>query len=128
MAKKFSILTNPTFVASVDLPCPGMDAVSVDFTFKVKDRVEVADFRDKASAFFTDALAKSEDEKWLNAKWQKEITDYEFSQLKEIVSGWDFDEEFNDANLMAFVRSNKERAAAVVSKYLSSVEKAREGN
>lgn len=128
MAKKFSILTNPTFTVPVDIPCPGADAISVDFTFKAKDRVEVADFRDRASAFFTDALAKSEEEKWDNAKWQNSIADYEISQLNEIVEDWDFDEPFDHKHLTAFVRSHKERASAVISKYLGSIEKAREGN
>lgn len=128
MAKKFSILTNPNFTVPVDIPCPGADAISVDFTFKAKDRVEVADFRDRASAFFTDALAKSEEEKWDNAKWQNSIANYEVSQLQEIVEGWDFDEPFDDKHLTAFVRSHKERASAVISKYLGSIEKAREGN
>lgn len=128
MSKKFSILVDPTFSETVDIPCPGRDAVSVDFTFKVKDRVEVADFRDRSSAFFTSALTRSEEETWGNHKWQSEIAEYEFGQLKEIVSGWDFDEPFDDEHLMAFVRSHKERASAVISKYLRSIEKAIEGN
>lgn len=128
MAKKFSILTNPTFKDSVDIPCPGSDPVAVDFTFKAKDRIEVADFRDKAGAFFRDALAKSEEEGWENSKWQNAITEYEFAQLKEIVAAWDFDEPFDDDHLMVFVRSHKERASAVINKYLASAEKAQEGN
>ena len=128
MANKFSIVIDPTFEASVKIPSPGREPVEVGFTFYAKDRIEVAEFEDARSDFFKKCLESAESESWGNSKWQTEISEFEFGQLKSIVANWDMDEPFDDKNLTAFVRSNKERPAAVVLAFLEANAKAVKGN
>lgn len=128
MAKKFSIKRDPTFKATVDLPCPGQAPIGVEFTFKWMDRKALVKFNEDRYSFakrFGELAAESNT---TSADLAEFAIEFEFPQLKSIVADWVMDEEFNDDNLKAFVESSSELPAAVVRGYLKSYERAAEGN
>lgn len=128
MAKKFSIKRNPTFAADVSLPVVGGEAVKVKFQFKWKDRKELMQFHANRYEFAAE-LAKMAAEPEVEAeKISQFAIDFELSQMREIVAGWDIEEEFNDENLIALVESSSEVTAAIVRGYLDQYEEARKGN
>lgn len=128
MAKTFSIKRDPTFTTAVNLPSPGQDPVSVDFTFKWMDRKSLVKFNE-ARYTFAKSFAEYVHKEGVTAVDIGQFAiDLEFPQLKSIVAGWAVEEEFNDENLLAFVESGSELPAAVVEAYLKSYDKAIEGN
>lgn len=128
MGKKYSIKRDPTFVAPVELPVPGGSVVSVDFTFNYKDRDEINQFEVDRLKFFGDLEQKAISGEIEPEHLHPSVLEYEFQQLKKIVSGWDMEEEFNDENLRHFVKSSGPMVASVINSYLKSYEKAKQGN
>lgn len=129
MAKKFSIKRDPTFKATVNLPSPGQEPVPVEFTFKWMDRKRLTQFNDDRYKFFTEKVKAYANEEGVQAVDVAEyVINYEVPQLKEIIAGWDIEEEFNDLNLQALVEAGSELPAAIVNGYLAAYDKAREGN
>lgn len=129
MAKKFSIKRDPTFKATANLPSPGQEPVTVEFTFKWMDRKELTKFNDDRYQFFTEKVKAYANEEGVQAVDVAEfVINYEVHQLKSIIAGWDIEEEFNDQNLQALVEAGSELPAAIVNGYLSAYDRAREGN
>ena len=125
---KIPISQNPTFKTKVAIPRVGADPVSVEFEFKYMDRLALAAHFDKWNAA-RDEHAKKVQEDGLS--WQ-EATATEIAiqvgQLKDIVSGWAFDEKLSDESLTALVTTCIGAPQAVLSAYQGAYQPARLGN
>lgn len=125
MSKKFSIVHNPTFVAKVKVPRVGGEPLEVDFTFKYKKRTEFTEIIEKwkKGADELQSVADSD----LREATEAEIA-YQIEQIKDIVEGWDFEEEFNEENIRELVESSPMVSLAIVSAYQNAHYEARLGN
>ncbi len=103
MAKSFKIAVNPTFKATVKVSRVGGEPLEVPFTFKSKNRKELAKMFSGWKEDH-DELIKDSESYTLEDWAEKEIA-MQVKQLKEIVVGWGFDDEFNDENMEALVSS-----------------------
>lgn len=133
MAKKFSIAQNATFKNTVDVPRIGGESIKVGFEFKYLTRKQLSELQDK----WNDQAQIMLD------KWRKEADDadksgishitedeinHNIAQLKDIVVGWEFSEEFNDENIRALVESSLAATDAVIKGYHEAYTKAKLGN
>ncbi|MGY2257171.1 phage tail assembly chaperone, partial [Pseudomonas reactans] len=55
-------------------------------------------------------------------------TEQQTQQIKDLVVGWGFDDEYNDDNIVAFVKSCQGAAESVVKAYEGAYSQARLGN
>lgn len=125
MAKKFKIANNPTFKSKVSIPRVGGDEIEVEFEFKYLTRKELAKVYEGWQEKLTDLDIT--DETTLS-----ELTDIEvelqIKQLKDIVQGWDFEDEFNDDNIEQLVETSVFAAKTVIEAYQEAYMKAKVGN
>ena len=123
---KIKIAQNPKFTALVQVPRIGGEAVPVEFTFRYMDRVTLAEMFDRWNKA-RDAWA----EKAKGVSW-KDATDAEIKlqadQLKDIVVGWDLDDEFSDDAILDLVRTCTGAPKAVIDAYQAAYSPARLGN
>ncbi|QAY87220.1 phage tail assembly chaperone [Pseudomonas arsenicoxydans] len=123
---KFTLIQNPTFKADVMLPTVGGEPVKVGFTFKYRDRTELADLyaewgdRHKALGLKSEEVGLKQ--------FTALLIDLQVEQLKAIVVGWDGDEELTDENLRILVSSISATPSAVLGAYSDAFSKARLGN
>lgn len=125
MAKKFRIAQNATFKQVVKIPRIGGEPVEVEFEYKFIPRKELAAlydaWRDQASAIEVDEDSKLSD-----------LTDFEIGlqvrQLKDILVGWNFEDEFNDENIQAVVEMSVHATQAIISGFQEAYSKAKVGN
>jgi hypothetical protein len=125
---KITIQQKPTFTTDVEIPRIGEKSIKVPFTFAYLDRDQFVDFLDGEISHGKDLgeIIKKDDVtvRDVNAK----DAEFEFTQLKSIIKGWGFDDELNDDNLRALVRSANSVPKAIIEAYKSAYNKAREGN
>ncbi len=125
MAKKFKIANNPTFKSKVSIPRVGGDEIEVEFEFKYLTRKELAKVYEGWQEKLTDLNIT--DDTTLS-----ELTDIEvelqIKQLKDIVQGWDFEDEFNDDNIEQLVETSVFAAKTVIEAYQEAYMKAKVGN
>ncbi|WP_062390953.1 phage tail assembly chaperone [Pseudomonas abietaniphila] len=125
---KISIQQKPTFTADVEIPRIGDKPIKVPFTFAYLDRDQLAEFGDGE---ITHGKELSEIIKKGDATVRDITTraeEFEVNQIKMIVKGWGFDDELNDDNIRALVRSASAVPAAILTAYKGAYHKAREGN
>jgi hypothetical protein len=124
----FKIAQNATFKAEVEIPRVGLDPVKVEFEFKYRDRKELSKYYDKWNDE-RDAAAKEAMKD--GATWEQ-ATDrqiaLESAQLKEIIVGWSFEEEFTDDSITELVSSCAGAPAAILDAYRSAYAVASRGN
>ena len=126
MAKKFVIAVAPTFKSKVSVPRVGADPLEVEFVFKAKSRKELATLFSKWGKEFEELRETGSDftlEDWAEA----EIT-LQVGQVKDIVVGWNFDDEFNDENIEALVNSSISVTEAITNAYNTAYVSAKQGN
>lgn len=125
MAKKFKIANNPSFKSKVSIPRVGGDEIEVEFEFKYLTRKELAKVYEGWQEKLTDLNIT--DDTTLS-----ELTDIEvelqIKQLKDIVQGWDFEDEFNDDNIEQLVETSVFAAKTVIEAYQEAYMKAKVGN
>lgn len=125
MAKKFKIANNPSFKSKVSIPRVGGDEIEVEFEFKYLTRKELAKVYEGWQEKLTDLNIT--DDTTLT-----ELTDIEvelqIKQLKDIVQGWDFEDEFNDDNIEQLVETSVFAAKTVIEAYQEAYMKAKVGN
>lgn len=124
---KIRIAQKATFNAPVLIPIVGSAPEKVEFTFKYRDRTELAalfdewnEARNKASAALGD-----------KPSWSEVVavdTEQQAQQIKDLVVSWGFDDEYSDDNIVAFVKSCQGAAEAVVKAYEGAYSQARLGN
>lgn len=104
MAKKLILAASPTFKAKVAIPIPGAAPVLVEFTFKHRPKDEFV-------------------------SWGQNLSGVEDVDLvKDVASGWDLDDEFNDANITALTQTYGGSARAILDKYFAEQTGAKLGN
>lgn len=125
---KIKIAPNPTFKAKVQIPRVGGDAVAVDFEFKYLDRIALSALFDRWNTARDARATKVQDE---GMSWQdataSEIA-LQVEQLKDIVSGWGFDEKLSDEAMTALVTTCVGAPQAVLAAYQAAYQPARLGN
>lgn len=104
MAKKLILAASPTFKSKVAIPIPGGSPVLVEFTFKHRQKDDL----------FT---------------WAQNLAGMEDVDLvKDVASGWDLDDEFNDANITALTQTYCGSARAILDRYFAEQTGAKLGN
>jgi hypothetical protein len=125
---KFSIAPKPTFTVDVAIPQVGDKPAIVPFTFRYRDRIELAELFD---AWKEKAAAIGERFKGTEPTLS-EITAAEVEQgvdqIKDLVVSWGFGEKLNDESITALVKSCIGVSDAVVKAYSEAFGKARLGN
>ncbi|WP_095093841.1 phage tail assembly chaperone [Pseudomonas sp. Irchel 3A5] len=125
---KIKIAQTPTFTAKVGIPRVGGEPVQVEFTFAYLNRLELSALFDKWN-LARDAHAvkvKEEGMSWQEAT-ASEIA-LQVSQIKEIVTGWAFDDKFDDESITALVTTCVGAPQAVLEAYQGAYNPARLGN
>ena len=125
---KIRIAQNPTFKAKVAIPRVGEKPVHVDFEFKYLDRLALSALFDRWTVERNAHAAKVQagDLSWQEAT-RIEIA-LQVSQMKDIVSGWGFDDAFSDDAMAALVTACVGASQAVIDAYQGAYQPARLGN
>ena len=105
MARKFTLVASPTFKAKVMIPVAGSQPAPIEFIFKHRD---------------TDVFKE-----WMDNL--KGSTD-DVELIKDIASGWDLDDPFDDENILMLTQNYMGSARAVVEKYIAENTGAKLGN
>ena len=112
----------------MQIPRVGGEAVSVDFEFKYLDRIALSALFDRWNTARDAHATKVQDE---GMSWQdataSEIA-LQVEQLKDIVSGWSFDEKLSDEAMTALVTTCVGAPQAVLAAYQAAYQPARLGN
>lgn len=124
---KISIQQNPTFKVDVEIPRIGDKPVKVPFVFAYLNRDELAEFADTSLQHGKDLRGLIEKESTVR-ELSSVSEDFQVGQLQKIVKGWGFEDEMNEDNIRALVRSYAAVPDAIVAAYQSAYNKAREGN
>jgi len=124
---KFKIAQAPTFPGTVMIPVVGQDPVKVEFTFKYRNRIELAALFDEWNQRRKDGLDRFGDKPTVSEIVAVD-TENQMRQIKDLVVGWEFDDEFNDEGIKALVTSCHGTTEAVVDAYQAAYAKARTGN
>lgn len=124
--KKFKIMQNPTFKSKVSIPRIGGEPIEVEFEFKYLSRKELAKVYDS----WQEELAKLYKEDSVSTLTESADLEIEFQvmQLKDIIVGWDFDDEFSDENISALVEASFLSGKSIVETYQEAYTKAKLGN
>lgn len=125
MAKKFSIQPAPTFKADVSIPRVGGETMVVPFTFRYLDRLQLANVFDQWRKQEEELMEAAEGS--VEEVTQRE-TDMQIEQIKQIVTGWAFDDEFNEENIRALVLTSVAAPSAVLKAYHQAYLPAKSGN
>lgn len=132
MAKRFSIAQNTTFKHVAQIPRVGDKPISVQLEYKYFPRPklnEITDVWSKKHSEMVDEWNREREAGTLElVKMNRDETEFDISRLKDILVGWEFDEEFNDENIKALVESNIGTVDAVISAYNEAYQKAKLGN
>lgn len=125
---KIKIAQNPTFKAKVAIPRVGEKPVDVEFEFKYLDRLALSELFDKWNAARDEHAAQVKEG---NLTWQEATASeiaMQVSQIKDIVSGWGFDDKFTDEAITALVTTCVGAPQAVLDAYQGAYQPARLGN
>lgn len=125
---KFSIAPKPTFTVDVAIPQVGGKPAMVPFTFKYRDRTELAELFDSWKE-----KAEALGERFNGTEpTMSEVTAAEVeqgvAQIKDLVVSWGFGDKLNDESITALVKSCVGVSDAVVKAYSDAFGKARLGN
>lgn len=125
---KIKIAHNPTFKAPVMIPRIGESPVKVDFEFKYMDRKALAEMFESWNKARKELNAKTTED---GMTWQ-EVTSAEIllqvQQIKDVVTGWGFDDKFSDESIAALVTTCVGAPQAVIDAYQGAYDPARLGN
>lgn len=124
MSKKFKIKQNPTFKAKVVIPVVGGDGVETEFEFKYLTRKELAAMYDK----WSDEAKKLSFEDVTLAELTDQEMKLQVMQIKDIVCGWDIEDEFNDENIEGLVNISINIVKAITDVYQKAYVESKLGN
>lgn len=132
MAKSFKIVNNPTFTSVVKVPRIGGEPLEVPFTFKVMDRKGLAKTFDRwkkeTADLYEQVRSTEEGEEITLEEWATKEIELQIRQIKDIVVGWKFDDEFNDENIELLVSTSVGVPEAIIEQYHEGYSLARRGN
>jgi len=120
---KFKIAQNPTFTATVGIPRVGGDPIDVSFTFRRLGRKELAALYDKWSES-AKGFSLDDDDLTFSALAEAD-TSIQHQQIKDIVMGWGFEDEFNDESIEALCNTSAYAAQVIVEAYRKEYAEAR---
>ena len=131
--KSFKVAINPTFKATVEIPMVGGNPLRVGFTFKAMGRRDLArlfdKWKDENVALAKEAEQRKEEGNPLSLEeWADREIALQVTQVKDIVLGWGFAEEFNDENIEALVETSVSVTDVIIEQYNEGYRRAREGN
>lgn len=112
---KFKIAQNPTFSTDVSIPRIGSDPIEVKFTYRVLSRKELAAMYDRWSDAAKSFDLDSEDITF--SSLADADIESQLQQVKDIVIGWGFEDEFNDENILALCDTCTQAAQVIVEAY-----------
>jgi len=125
---KIKIAQSPTFTAVVQVPRIGGEPVPVEFQFRYLDRVALAEMFDSWNQARDAWAAKAQED---GAGW-KDATAAEIElqaeQLKQILVGWDLDDEFSDEAIHALAQTCIGAPKAVIDAFQNAYSPVRLGN
>lgn len=124
MSKKFKIKQNPTFKAKVVIPVVGGDGVETEFEFKYLTRKELAAMYDK----WSDEAKELTFEDVTLAELTEQEMKLQVMQIKDIVCGWDIEDEFNDENIEGLVNISINIVQAITDVYQKAYVESKLGN
>jgi hypothetical protein len=124
---KIRIAQNPSFKATALIPIVGSEPEKIEFTFKYRDRLELAALFDEWNRNRKDALTALGDQPSLSEVVAADAAQ-QAQQIKDLVVGWSFDDKFDEKNIAAFVKSCQGATEAVVDAYQGAYNQARLGN
>jgi hypothetical protein len=124
---KLKIAENPTFTADVEIPRVGGTSIKVQFTFKYRNREELAALFDRWQADTKERFKGVGEGSTLAAATAAEV-DQQVSQMLEVVEAWGFDDPFDEENVRALVLSIRGATDAVLNAYGAAYQDARRGN
>lgn len=124
MSKKFKIKQNPTFKAKVVIPVVGGDGVETEFEFKYLTRKELAAMYDK----WSDEAKKLTFEDVTLAELTEQEMKLQVMQIKDIVCGWDIEDEFNDESIEGLVNISINIVKAITDVYQEAYVESKLGN
>lgn len=124
---KFKIAQSPTFQGPVMIPVVGRAPAKIEFTFRYRDRVELAALFDEWNQRRKEGIERLGDSPSLTEIVAVE-TEHQTQQIKDLVVGWGFDDKFDESGIIALARSCHGATEAVVSAYEEAYIKARSGN
>lgn len=131
MSKSFKIQQNPTFKETVKIPRVGGEPLEVVFEYKYLTRKELAVLQDdwnKATKEMIEKWTKAEDAERSLEEMSEDEINHNVKQLKDIVVGWNFSDEFNDENIRALVEATLHTTDSIVKAYYEAYAKAKVGN
>jgi len=126
MAKSFKIAVNPTFTAMVEVPRVGGDPISVKFVFKAMNRLQLAALFTKWQKAQEELIEGGAD--YSLEQWAEKEIELQVEQVKDIVTGWGFDDAFNDENIEELVTTALDVTTAITDAYGDAYTRARKGN
>ena len=104
MARKLVLIPDPTFRAKVFIPQPEGEPAEVEMVFKHRNKTELKEFA-KAIGIKDDVAL-----------------------VKEMASGWDLADDFNDANIKRLVTDHHQAAVSIWNTYFEKLAGLRLGN
>jgi hypothetical protein len=125
---KISIQQKPTFTTDVEIPRIGDKTIKVSFTFGYLDRDQLAELADNEIAHSKGMAELIKKDGVSVREYGAKAEEFEVTQIKLLVKGWGFEDEFNDENILALVRSATAVPDAILKAYKAAYNKAREGN
>jgi hypothetical protein len=124
----FKIAQNATFKAEVEIPRVGFDSIKVEIEFKYRDRKELSKYHDKWNRERDALIAEAMKD---GATWEDATeaqVKLEVGQLKEIIVGWGFEDEFGEESLTELALTCVGAPAAILNAYKKAYELASRGN
>jgi hypothetical protein len=131
--KSFKTQMNPTFKATVKIPRVGGEPMDVSFTFKAFDRKNLARVFDRWKKQNLELIKAAEDSanegsEFTLEEWADREIAIQVDQIKDIVEGWGFSDEFSDENIEALVSTSVSVTDAILEQYNEAYNRARSGN
>lgn len=131
--KSFKTQIKPTFKATVQVPRIGAEPMAISFVFKAFDRVSLARIFDNWKKQNLELIKEAEDAAETGSEfsledWAEREIEIQVKQVKDIVEGWGFDDEFNDENIREVVSSSVSVTDAILEQYNEAYNRARSGN
>lgn len=123
---KFKIASNPTFTTEVSIPRIGGDPHIVKITYRTVGRKQLAAIYDKWHEASKSFDLEADDLTY--ATLADADIDVQCQQIKDIVVGWSFEDEFNDENIVALCDTCTHAAQAIVEAYRKEYAEVRSKN
>lgn len=133
MSKSFKKQLNPTFKSAVKIPRVGDEPLAVTFEFKTMDRLSLARVFDKWKADSVALLEQSierdaEGKPFTLTEWLELEIPLQVQQIKDIVVGWGFSDEFSDENIAELIGTSTSVTDVILEEYNEAFSRARLGN